>query len=831
MESIWKRIETIRSAVKVPIIFYLKQSDLIYSGKLKAFKPYAILMRRHKSVELERLVRRLLKRTSVKKENTTTGSELQKYKDIFDQAAMGIFQADLNWRIVIVNHSFAEMLGYENSEDLIQKELQDFFVDKGWFNDIASTISFDSERTFEVRCRNKEGRPIWVQLVLKGVIGADGNIVYFLGFINNIDEKKKVKISLAEIKSRFYQTLDKNKIGLWDWALKTNTFTISHEWMSQLGYSYKKSRMSFEEWIKLIHPADRETVSKKLKEYCKGIQKDYEAEYRIRSKDGNYIWVLDKASVENDANGKPGRILGSSIDISAKKKTEFELMEKETEEKLAEIKIREGETKFRQLAENINDVFFISSPDLSRLHYVSPRIEQLWGISADIIYKEPVKLIIPVHPQDREMLRKAIREVRNTGRFDLELRIIQPDKSEHWVRWRAFPVADESGQFNKIAAVAEDITEKKYWEDQVQKLSKAVKQSPVIILITDKKGAIEYVNPKFVDVTGYTLEEVVGKNPRILSSGYVLQEDYSSLWNTIFDGKEWQGEFQNKKKNGELFWVSASISPIIDERGRISHFLAVEEDITSWKEYEKELIVAKEHAEMSNRLKSEFLAQMSHEIRTPLNNILTYTSLLQEELEDKLPEGLESTFYVISRSANRLIRTIDLILNLSKIQTGNFEYEFEKIDLDNDILLDLVLEFHNRAKEKNIKIIYECKADHKIVNGDSNTIGQIFVNLVENSIKYTNKGQIKVILYNEGEKVCVDVADSGIGISKYFLPRLFEPFTQEDSSSTRNYEGNGLGLTLVKNYVEINKAEISVSTQKGKGSIFSVKFNPADKKD
>ena len=240
------------------------------------------------------------------------------------------------------------------------------------------------------------------------------------------------------------------------------------------------------------------------------------------------------------------------------------------------------------------------------------------------------------------------------------------------------------------------------------------------------------------------------------------------------------------------------------------------------------MIIAKEEAEKSDRLKSEFLAQMSHEIRTPLNNILTYASLLKEELETKLPPELEPSFRVINSSALRLLRTIDLILNLSKIQTGNFDTYFEIIDLDRDILYEIILEFYTRANEKNIKLNYEVITDYKKIFGDNYSIGQIFVNLIDNAIKYTNKGEIKIVLYNNNEnEVCIDVMDSGMGISEEFLPVLFDPFTQEDNSDRRNYEGTGLGLALVKKYVEINNAKIEVKSRKDKGTTFTIIFKPA----
>ena len=159
-------------------------------------------------------------------------------------------------------------------------------------------------------------------------------------------------------------------------------------------------------------------------------------------------------------------------------------------------------------------------------------------------------------------------------------------------------------------------------EEQIHRLSQAIEQSPVSIVITDLAGTIEYANPKFCEVTGYAYDEIIGKNPRILKSGELSDEAYRDMWQTISSGREWRGEFHNRKKNGELFWELASISPIIDDEGTITSYLAVKEDITERKRAEREIIAAKDLAEHSDLLKDAYIANISHEIRTPLNVII-----------------------------------------------------------------------------------------------------------------------------------------------------------------------------------------------------------------
>jgi signal transduction histidine kinase/ligand-binding sensor domain-containing protein len=241
---------------------------------------------------------------------------------------------------------------------------------------------------------------------------------------------------------------------------------------------------------------------------------------------------------------------------------------------------------------------------------------------------------------------------------------------------------------------------------------------------------------------------------------------------------------------------------------------------------EKELREAKEEAEKSDKLKTEFLAQMSHEIRTPINAILSFTSLLKEEVSDKIPEDLGQSFVIIDAASNRLIRTIDLILNMSQLQTDTYECNYREFDIYKTILDGLIKQYKNIAKEKGIEINLHKQTENTSIFADEYTVGQIFENLLNNAIKFTKKGKVELLVTrNLQEKLTVEVADTGEGISEEFLPNLFKPFTQEEGGYTRRYEGNGLGLALVKKYIELNGAVISVKSKKGQGTTFSIIFD------
>lgn len=260
------------------------------------------------------------------------------------------------------------------------------------------------------------------------------------------------------------------------------------------------------------------------------------------------------------------------------------------------------------------------------------------------------------------------------------------------------------------------------------------------------------------------------------------------------------------------------------EKNRVSNSnIELEEKV---KERTYELNKAKDKAENANKLKSTFLAQMSHEIRTPINALINTATLLKYDFEKNATEDQLISFDVIDRAGNRIIRTIDLILNLSEIQAGTYEIDNTNINLYSDVLSLVIAENKRFAETKGLKLSLSAETLNTELTADEYTINQIFVQLIDNALKYTDEGEIKIIISrNENENLVVEIIDSGIGIDKKYLPNLFEPFSQEQMGYSRKYDGNGIGLTLVKKYCELNNATIEVESIQGSGSTFRVTFN------
>ncbi|CAM3533167.1 response regulator [Flavobacterium gelidilacus] len=498
----------------------------------------------------------------------------------------------------------------------------------------------------------------------------------------------------------------------------------------------------------------------------------------------------------------------------------------------------ESEAKYRLLADNSADTIFALDMDLNYT-YVSPAVKTMRGFEpeeamkqqiSDVLtpssYQRAIKLLSELladttYIQNNEVVQKSI-----------ELEMFRKDKTTIWTEVKASLILDDKKNPVGVLGVSRDISDRKLISDKLLQLSLAVDQSPTLIVITDTKGNIEYVNPKFTSITGYSLEEVIGKNPRILKSGHTSASEYKKLWKTIASGKEWRGEFHNKRKDGSLYWEEASISSIKNSEGEITHYLAVKTDITEKKKIINEFILAKEKAEESDRLKSAFLANISHEIRTPMNGILGFSELLKEPnlSGDEQRKYLE----IIDKSGNRMLNIINNIVDISKIEAGLVELTVSETNINAQIEYAYTF-FKLEAEKKGIQLIQNSSLikQDAILNLDREKLYSILLNLIKNAIKYTDDGVIEIgyKLINSEKNSFIEfyISDTGIGITTDQQEVIFKRFIQADILDRNVRHGAGLGLSISKAFVELMGGTIRVESKVGVGSTFyfTLPYSPA----
>lgn len=357
-------------------------------------------------------------------------------------------------------------------------------------------------------------------------------------------------------------------------------------------------------------------------------------------------------------------------------------------------------------------------------------------------------------------------------------------------------------------------------EDQFKLL---FENAPIGMFIISSDGKALKANKAFCNTIGYDLHEIIGAHIKYIFSGN-KSGDVKSTFQLILENESLDTECNLIKRDGRKITVILKAIKISDDNGELRNTLIQVLDITEIKKGQSDILIALDKAKESDRLKSAFLAQMSHEIRTPLNVILPAIPIIADELNNK-DEEILSILNSVENAGKRLQRTIDMILSMSAVQSGNYKPRFENFNLADD-LKNLSKEFISVTKEKGLQLFFSNSCSDSEVAADRYTVNQIFQNLVGNAVKYTHKGHINISVedYQKG-KVIVKVEDTGIGISSKYIKNLFAPFSQEDTGQTRKYEGNGLGLALVKEYVRVNNGEINVQSEKNKGTVFSVVFD------
>lgn len=373
-------------------------------------------------------------------------------------------------------------------------------------------------------------------------------------------------------------------------------------------------------------------------------------------------------------------------------------------------------------------------------------------------------------------------------------------------------------QLNKMESLKSDL------KDRDEKFNNLFENSAIGMYEVNPDGEFVLANRVFLNILG-------------MNNIKELQK-----FNAFKGGISTNGTRQKLKKilsekeiinNYEEEWIKSDKSKIIvkenvrakkDYSGKVKYYQGFVEDITERKNVEAELIKSRKDAEKSDRLKSEFLTQISHEIRTPVNTLLSFAALIEDELNSSITQELSDSFKHMNKAGKRIIRTIDLLVKISELHTDNYEPVFATNDLF-EILEDLIKFYQPLADEKNIDLQFIKAIPKANIVFDKSTITDVFSNILDNAIKFTMEGTVKVYIKNSlMNKIAVTVIDTGIGISEKYLNNIFSPFSQETNGYTRKFDGNGLGLTLVKEYCDLNNAEIFVSSEKGSGSNFTVIF-------
>jgi PAS domain S-box-containing protein len=673
---------------------------------------------------------------------------------------------------------------------------------------IQQKAPYDLE--FKIK-RANDGRIRWLHSVAELTLDNTGAPHKVCGVIQDITEKKEAEERLHSSERLYKLIAENSKDVIWTMDL-TGKFTYISPSVHKLrGYTPEEILPQTPEEI--ISPGSLQIVRKTLDEHFNAIRegRHFTREpYEIEQprKDGTSVWTEVLSSDLTDEEGKIIGIIGVSRNIDERKRMQDQLHE--SEQRFWDM-FNNAPFGYHELDKE-GRIVQVNQTELDLLQYSREEMvgSFVWNYLSD-----------PELSKNRVLakLRGEIPPGKGTERkYKLKNGGLIPLMVEDRV------IKDTAGNITGMRSATQDITDRKKTENEVIKLSMAVEQSPASIVITNIGGDIEYVNHTFTKTTGYAIDEVLHKNPRVLKSGHTSKEEYARLWNTILAGQTWTGEFLNVKKDGEYYWEEAIISPIKNKEGEIINFLAIKRDVTELKKINEELLTAKETAEEMSRLKSNFLANMSHELRTPMIGILGYSEMLLDEFPD---EKVHEIGEIILQSGHRLMETLNLILDLSRIEAKKLEVQLSKVNLV-AVSQDVAKFFGPAAEKKHLSLSFKTTLETLEIMLDEKMFREILNNLVNNAIKFTEHGGITIKLSREesgnNDWAVVQVADTGIGIANENFNMIFEEFRQASEGKSRSFEGTGLGLTITKRFVEKLKGSVNIESTLGIGTTFTVRF-------
>jgi len=487
----------------------------------------------------------------------------------------------------------------------------------------------------------------------------------------------------------------------------------------------------------------------------------------------------------------------------------------------SESRLREREQQYSSLISNMPGITFrceLAPP--WRTLFISDAVERLTGWSAQDYMSGQIHLGDIIHPGDMARIEKHLHDALLHKRsLHCEYRITDRNGNEHWVSETSCGVYDESGNPAWIDGVIIDITDSirraKEFEGVVQAIGRAL-----AVVEFDMAGKIIAVNDNFLRLTGYEKKDLVGHHHRMLCAAEEAESDeYKAFWQHLNNGNFQSGEFCRIGRDGNLVWIQATYSPILDVNGKPWKVFKVAIDLTDRKIMEQDLLIAKERAEQAAVAKGMFLANMSHEIRTPMNAIIGFTELL---MDSPLNSMQQKHMQTVRQSARSLLGLLNDILDTAKLERGALELDMRAFSLKH-LCAQILSELQLQADKKGLALTLEYAADARDqVTGDELRVRQILINMLGNALKFTAQGEVKLKVAGSDQGVQLQVIDTGIGIAADRLEHIFTPFTQADASMARRFGGTGLGTTIARQLTELMGGTISVTSREGQGSCFTI---------
>ena len=604
-----------------------------------------------------------------------------------------------------------------------------------------------------------------------------------------------------EMSQRFEIAVNGTNDGLWDWNLVEDKVYFSPIWKKQLGYEDNELENSVEIWKSLVHPNDLDAAIKGYTDNMSAATEVYENIHRLKHKNGSWVWILDRGKTLFDDNNKAIRMVGFHTDITKQKELEHQL--------------KSSQHQFEQFMEFMPAKIIIKDEKLN-IVYANKRVNEFFNKKSIVGMKGedlcPIDLVQRINLFDQEIIKVGIAE---------EIIEFVNEKNEKMIH-RNLGFRIDNGESLNIGIVSIDITEEYLAQYEIRKLKVAIDKSPVSIMMTDYHGNIEYINPNYTKISGYTLEELKGKNPRIVKSGYTSDKEYERMWKHITSGQIWTSTLKNIAKDGKEFWEDSTTIPSFNNQGKVDGYISFKVEITQTKNLEQELIAKDEMMISQSRhaAMGEMISMIAHQWRQPIsviamdaNNILADIELDMVD-DNSLKEGATD---IISQT-QELSKTIDDFRNFFKPERIP-ENVFIK-----DIINDALNVIGKSLENNNIQVILNLKDTPKITTY-SRELMQVLINIIKNAKeafidKEIERKTITISLSNIQSKLYIEIIDNAGGIDEEIIDKIFDPYF----STKGEKNGTGLGLYMSRTILEKHLFGTLEVKNKDNGASFELKL-------
>ncbi len=618
----------------------------------------------------------------------------------------------------------------------------------------------------------------------------------------NVRQRSLAEEALLKSEERFDLAMRGANDGVWDWDILADKAYYSSRWAGMLGYTSDEMEREVGEFRSLIHPDDRERVRKLEEDYLAGRTDRYETEFRMRHRQGQYVHILSRAFlVRRESDGAPVRMVGTHVDI--------------TERRNAEEALRRSEAYLRTLIESMPIDFWALDRDL-RYTMQSPTsraaVGDVIGVRADDVDVPASLRGLWIDENRRALAGETVQSeydiVTRSGEVRTYLSSVAPVR-----------VGDE---IEALIGTSMDITTRRVVEEALRKseayLRTIIDNVPVDFFAIDRDLRYTMQSP----TSQATIGNLVGR--RVDETG--LPEPYRDRWlgelRRVLAGEALETEYDLLGANGEVRTYQTNVAPVRVDGVPVA-VVGTSIDITERTRAAQELQLAKERAEAADQVKSAFLATMSHELRTPLNSIIGFTGILLQELAGPVNAEQRKQLSMVQTSSRHLLDLINDVLDISKIEAGQMKVEKAAFSL-RDLVAEVAASAQPLAEKKGLALRANVDSQVGTIQSDRRRVGQVLMNFLSNAIKFTPSGEVRVDCRLDGNRAVVSVADTGIGITKEDLARLFVPFQQVESGLTRNYEGTGLGLSISKRLIAMLGGDIVAESEPGRGSTFTFRL-------